>query len=447
MADENPDILSDKTFTKWKPKPNQQIIESTYNALMEAWLLGLRFYKNKDNYDFADISLSFDLKYDDAIKIAGSRKVVTPANYKKLSSYIKQQAFTVGRLAQLDMVNKAKDVYLKAIDADKVGDIGSFIKDMATVDPKASGLPGYYQMVYRTNIQSDYNAAKAWALQEDPPEFLQFVAIEDERTSNICSARAGVTLPYTDTFWDSNWPPLHYNCRSTVRSVDAKEAEAMGIVVNGKAKVTRPSSIEKPQGTFGMRPTKDNAFWGSSPSQHARIAADMIEDEINEVAGQTVCKDFSKPKEGYTYVDVTKGGLRYKDSLKNALEFDDNISASKTLSEVKGYYIELNNAKKLRWNNSCDGWINGVEKLEIKTLTSTNSRNIKNIIEYGFEQADIVAVSIKPDNIDNVRNAIKRMAGTIKTRRPNAKSLIVIVEDKVTDLQVSDFQDVDNLLT
>ncbi len=46
-----------------------------------------------------------------------------------------------------------------------------------------------------------------------------------------------------------------------------------------------------------------------------------------------------------------------------------------------------------------------------------------------FEQAEIVAVSIKPDNIDNAKKAIKRMAGTIKTRRSNAKRLIVIVED------------------
>lgn len=59
----------------------------------------------------------------------------------------------------------------------------------------------------------------------------------------------------------------------------------------------------------------------------------------------------------------------------------------------------------------------------------TDSRNIKNSIEYGFEQAEIVAVSIKPDNIDNAKKAIKRMAGTIKTRRSNAKRLIVIVED------------------
>ena len=328
-ADENPDILSDPSFKIWKPKPDMAIVEATYKAMMEAWLLGLKYAKGSDSSDFADadISMSFDLKYEDAVKMAGGRKAVTPSDYRKLSEHIKQQAFTVGRLAQLDMVNKAKAVYMKAIEAEKVGDIGSFVKDMAAVDSNAAGLVGYYQMVYRTNLQSDYNAAKAWKFQEDPPAFLQFVAIEDERTSDICSAKAGVTLPYSDTFWDSNWPPLHYNCRSTVRSIDTDEAREMGLLNRQDKLVKRikPKDIVKPQGTFGKKPTKDNAFWGATPSQHARIAVDMIEDEINDVAGRTVCSDFSKPKEGYTYVETAKGGLRYENSLKDAQEFKNNI--------------------------------------------------------------------------------------------------------------------------
>ena len=153
--DKNPDILSDDAFTIWKPKVDERLIEATYKALMEAWLSGISHRKAGDSSDFADISLSFDLKYEDAIKIAGLKEAVTPKEYKNLSAHIKQQAFTVGRLAQLDMVKKAKSVYLKAIDADKVGDIGSFIRDMAAVDSRASGMVGYYSLVYRTNIQSD----------------------------------------------------------------------------------------------------------------------------------------------------------------------------------------------------------------------------------------------------------------------------------------------------
>lgn len=442
-ADENPDILSDPSFKIWKPEPDMAIVEATYKAMMEAWLFGLRYAKGSDSSDFADagINMSFDLKYEDAIKIAGSRKAVTPSDYRKLSEHIKQQAFTVGRLSQLDMVSKAKAVYMKAIEAEKVGDIGSFIRDMAAVDSKAAGLVGYYQMVYRTNIQSDYNAAKAWKLQEDPPVFLQFVAIEDERTSDICSAKAGVTLPYNDTFWDNNWPPLHYNCRSTVRSIDADEAREMGLLDdNGKlTKRIKPKDIVKPQGTFGKKPTKDNAFWGATPLQHARIAADMIEDEINDVAGRTVCKDFSEPKEGYTYVETTKGGLRYENSLKDAQEFKNNIKIADTIVNDKGCYIELQRADGPKFSRNCDAWINGVEKLEFKTLKTDKFDNMANELFKGFSQADTVAVSIPKKNIDVVKDAIEDMSKTIGRRRPGAKALYVVVEDKVATIPVADF--------
>ena len=56
-------------------------------------------------------------------------------------------------------------------------------------------------------------------------------------------------------------------------------------------------------------------------------------------------------------------------------------------------------------------------------------------------------MSIKPDNIGNVRNAVKKMAATIGTRSPNAISLIVISGDEVTSLSVPDFENADKLLS
>ena len=42
----------------------------------------------------------------------------------------------------------------------------------------------------------------------------------------ICQTRNGVTLPQGDTFWLDNWPPLHFNCRSSVRALTAEQAMA-----------------------------------------------------------------------------------------------------------------------------------------------------------------------------------------------------------------------------
>lgn len=429
--DKNPDILSDDAFTIWKPKVDEKLIEATYKALMEAWLRGISHRKDGDSSDFADISLSFDLKYEDAIKIAGLKEAVTPKEYKNLSARIKQQAFTVGRLAQLDMVKKAKSVYLKAIDADKVGDIESFIRDMATVDSRASGMVGYYSLVYRTNIQSDYNAAKALSMEEDPPKYLQFVAIEDERTTEICSARAGITLPYDDPFWKSNWPPLHYNCRSTVRELDEEEVEAMGLLKNGRFKGRKPDDMEVPQSTFGHKPTKeDTEIWSMSRSQAKRVSLDSLNDELNQVAKETTCSDFSEDKEGYIIEATDKGGLRYQNGTK-----DDAIAAAKTLVENEGCFIEIGSSKAI---------INGSDTIEIVTSSSLTSKAIASEITKAFSRSGNVIFSVSKENKEALKKAMKSIQKKIPSI-PSAKRLYIIIEGRSLLFLPEDLGDTDKL--
>lgn len=45
---------------------------------------------------------------------------------------------------------------------------------------------------------------------------LRFTAVIDERTTTICRARDGVTLPLDSPWFFRNYPPLHFNCRSVV---------------------------------------------------------------------------------------------------------------------------------------------------------------------------------------------------------------------------------------
>ncbi len=424
--------MSDTDFAIWKPEADEALIEATYKALIEAWLLGIRSRKDDTSSDFADISLSFDLKYEDAVKIAGAREAITPEEYKKLSAHLKQQAFTVGRLAQLDMVQKAKDVYLKAIDAEKVGDIGSFIKDMAAVDSKAAGMVGYYSLVYRTNIQSDYNTAKALSMEDDPPKYLQFVAIEDERTTDICSARAGITLPYDDPFWKDNWPPLHYNCRSTVRELDNDEVEAMGLFKNGRFTVRKPSGMEAPQGSFGNKPTKGDAkIWGASRSQVKRISLDSLNEEIVKVAEKTTCSDFSAAKEGYISENVSKGGLRYQVGTLD----DDAIEAAKTLVEKEGCFIEIKEGKAI---------LNGSDDIEILASSSHTSKAFASEITRAFSESGNVLFSVSKKDVGELKKAMKSISRKISSI-PSAKRLYIVIEGKSLLFLPEDLDNVDKL--
>ena len=100
----------------------------------------------------------------------------------------------------------------------------------------------YWETVYRTNTMSAFNAGRAEAFEEYEPEYLEFIGIEDFRQTPVCASRSGIVKKRTDPFWKSSFPPLHYNCRSTVRPVYAEEAAAFGI--KESAEVSFPEVTE-----------------------------------------------------------------------------------------------------------------------------------------------------------------------------------------------------------
>src|SRR5690606_11875891 len=104
--------------------------------------------------------------------------------------------------------------------------------------------------IFRTNIQKSYNHGR-WQQLEEPElkrlrPYRLFDAIGDSRTTPICRECDGTLLPADHPFWDSHCPPLHHQCRSTVRSLRASAARRKGIT-------TDPPRAQSQQG-FGARP-------------------------------------------------------------------------------------------------------------------------------------------------------------------------------------------------
>ena len=160
----------------------------------------------------------------------------------------KSRAFYVSRLAELEAVGRVKD-YL----VDNLKDKTSFQNFVKNLDAdellKKAGWKEdggwYWETVYRTNTMSAFNAGRAEAFDEYEPEFLEFIGIEDFRQTPVCAARSGIVKKRTDPFWKKNFPPLHFNCRSTVRPVYAEEAEAFGIKESHASKETRSKKIRE----------------------------------------------------------------------------------------------------------------------------------------------------------------------------------------------------------
>ena len=199
---------------------------------------------------FADVPT-----FDAAINALVSKKVVSRATVDAMDEKAKSRAFYVSRLAELEAVGRVKD-YL----VDNLKDKTSFQNFVKNLDKdellKKAGWEEdggwYWETVYRTNTMSAFNAGRAEAFDEYEPEFLEFIGIEDFRQTPVCAARSGIVKKRTDPFWKKNFPPLHFNCRSTVRPVYAEEAAAFGI--KESAEVSLPDAPTK---GFGHNPAAE----------------------------------------------------------------------------------------------------------------------------------------------------------------------------------------------
>lgn len=441
----NPSLLTrsaSEFFESYRPEPDLELVRIAYELLFRGWLLGMIHLDEGRRNDYADVDISldmFDLVDEAALEFARSRLGMTREQFRGLSDDLKLHAFTVGRLTQLDMIEKVRQIYLKQLSSSQ-SSLEEFLKDVSELDGDRAGFGSYYETVYRTNLMKDYNAGKAYRMMQDPPVYLEFIGVDDERQSDICAARTGVIRPYTDPWWDDNWPPLHYNCRSTVREIFPEEAEALGLSPTALPNIEENDRIKEdvdgnrtvikrniPASGFGRNPAKDNAFWGTTPSQQERIARYMIQDEINGVAGKTVASDFSTEKMGYTNVPVSSGGVRYQNGLEKDTEFKNNLETARVLAEGVGYYVELRKAGWLNGNPQWDAWLNGIDKIEFKNPITKTTRGMAERITDGYKQASLVAVTVTSDEqlaaISGMLGG-KDMARTLRTR--TVKGLYVI---------------------
>jgi len=91
---------------------------------------------------------------------------------------------------------------------------------------EAFGTSKYYaERLIRTETNHFNNEAEALAYEEMGLEEYVFVATLDTRTSLICQSHDNKRYKVSDRKVGINYPPLHPNCRSTVRPYIGEEAE------------------------------------------------------------------------------------------------------------------------------------------------------------------------------------------------------------------------------
>ena len=77
----------------------------------------------------------------------------------------------------------------------------------------------YLKAEYKLAVAGGQMASKWVQIKENEGtlNMLEFDAVMDRRTSDICRPLNGTVLPVSDPFWSMYYPPNHFGCRSIVR--------------------------------------------------------------------------------------------------------------------------------------------------------------------------------------------------------------------------------------
>lgn len=191
----------------------------------------------------------------EAVEWFRKRVPVDASTWQQLSERAQRGAFRVARVFSLDVVTSVWRAIDSAVAAGT--DFRTFKRTVAAELAKAWGAPNASRVatIFRTNVQTAY-AAGRYSVATRPEiaairPWWRFDSILDGRVTTICEPRDGLIKRSGDAWWASNYPPLHYQCRSGVTTLT--EAQA---VADGYGRMPADSEPAA-QSTFGAPPAPD----------------------------------------------------------------------------------------------------------------------------------------------------------------------------------------------
>lgn len=270
-------VLSQDEVSRWMDIPEgkepkkppetftQSLEAPLYQANMGSFLWGEIHVQETVN------EAAIPVKMNNKPKVSYLRKRanIAAVDYLKEAEDVLQYSSKLARISSHDVYAKVQSSLARAQDQgltkkqwlDDLGKEGIF--NQIGISKKN---PWYWDNVFRTNIETGYNAGK-WEQYQKSSDLifaLEYIAVDDRRTTELCSALNGTIEPIKSPFWSSYNPPNHYQCRSTTAPITTTEAEITGATMNPP-----PASIpEFPTKSFRGNPAKK--FTKLSPSLKKR---------------------------------------------------------------------------------------------------------------------------------------------------------------------------------
>lgn len=281
------------------------------------------------------------IPFEEAIQFLKARVSLTKAEWAALEPKLAFRAFTLAKLTQCDYIEAVRGRLVTALEkVEGFEQLWNDIKGIAESDG-ATIKPGYWETVYRTNIQTSYNAGRRMQFDRSPPAALALMVLEDERTSDICRPLAGLVLPYDHPFWEDHWPPFHFNCRTTVRGIYEDE---VGRIPSENVPMSKLRKEFKPQAGFGENPIKSGSFYEMTDEMARRALRYKIMGELKAFADKAGFRSMRlynpESLEGFDLIkEYPSGGKLYKHNSYKGKQLSEEPLAQR-LAE-KGKNVKL----------------------------------------------------------------------------------------------------------
>jgi SPP1 gp7 family putative phage head morphogenesis protein len=231
------------------------------------------------------VEARFDLPPEEAMRFFRRKGLRTSFSWKDVWTVEHEAAFTVAKMADVDLLADVRDAVDQAIAEGqtlaqfKEAIIPRLVKAgwwgvREQVDPVTQrrelvqlGSPRRLQTIFRTNLMTAYSAGE-WAqiaeTAEDAP-FLMYDAVDDNRTREQHRAWNGVALRWDDPWWRTHRPPNGWNCRCSVIQLSGDDLQAMGKTPDKAPPVKRREWVNKRTGEVMQVPLGIDPGWDYNP--------------------------------------------------------------------------------------------------------------------------------------------------------------------------------------
>ena len=161
------------------------------------------------------------------------KAVADPKNFGNLPPQLKQRAFTVAGIEQLDVLQRIRDAVAKLPEGaswdEAKKEIASEMSPYTGGDMKAARAKAEHTL--RIHGFQAYAVARHQQQMEVASRFpyWQYETVGDARVRPGHAALDGKVLRADDPWWKTHYPPWDWGCRCIVNALDEEDAEEIGI--------------------------------------------------------------------------------------------------------------------------------------------------------------------------------------------------------------------------